>query len=772
MATEQVDATGSAEAVLPSSTDTKAGRDDLSSSKETKTKVGIEDIKKEEINEHENNTASTAPATSTASANDDDGNAETQHENNKKNWDNTSKKVVVHNVLKFLRAKELEKLVSSWLDGHDDLNIKIVKVKKPPRDNWVKVTLESEEMVEPFIKLINGDNNKDGEGEKNFRGKALFAKRAEEVDDEGNRKKRGRDGEGDGDGDGNENKRGRGIEERVLTAEEVRDAITPLWKMTYEEQLIMKWREMVKKCAMKIVKEVKDKFRTLEKEARRNPSNRNIIKLYDWVATKRAIEVEKPVPSPKMYKYRNKCEFTCGYHHYREEAKSKAENYHIDAAGDNVNMEANATETKDSSNDIESTNKVNKNGEDEAKTTIIRKKPAAGFLAGGWQGGVHPPHCLQNMPDWSCGLADIINEFHATSPIPPYDSKVHRGIWRTFTIRCSLRTKKCMVIVLHAPASGGVGAKEDGSDDYSNVFDREKKRLINMLTEGLIPMPKRIFPENHMYDEAKEEKNAANDVGIRVTSIFFQEYEGLSHPSPEHPVQHAFGKKSLEEKLGQCTFQISPGAFFQTNTEGAEKLYDIVVDRIREVTDDPEKTLMFDVCCGTGTIGLTCLKEGVVGRLVGVDISEPAIADAEVNAEKNGYAPDKPSDKKSITRFVASRAENVLADEMKIIPKSTPIVAVVDPARDGLHGTVVKTLRMNEKIQRLVYVSCNPTGTLVRDGGMLCAPPTKRYPGRPFKVTMAQPVDMFPLTSHCEMVMTFDRMSVEEYNKCHSKKDG
>lgn len=280
--------------------------------------------------------------------------------------------------------------------------------------------------------------------------------------------------------------------------------------------------------------------RILEKEAKRNPSNRNIVKLYDWVATKRAIEVEKPVPSPKMYKYRNKCEFTCGYHHYREEAKSKAENDHIDAAGDDVNMESNASEKKQSSNDIESTNKVKKNGVDEAKTTIIRKKPAAGFLAGGWQGGVHPPHCLQNMPDWSCGLADIINEFHSTSPIPPYDSKVHRGIWRTFTIRCSLRTKECMVIVLHAPASGGVGAKEDGSDDYSNVFDMEKERLVNMLTKGLIPKPKRFFPENHVYDDATEENNAANDVGIRVTSIFFQEYEGLSHPSPEHPVQVSY----------------------------------------------------------------------------------------------------------------------------------------------------------------------------------------------------------------------------------------
>lgn len=176
-----------------------------------------------------------------------------------------------------------------------------------------------------------------------------------------------------------------------------------------------------------------------------------------------------------------------------------------------------------------------------------------------------------------------------------------------------------------------------------------------------------------------------------------------------------------------------------------------MVDRIKEVTNDPEQTLLFDVCCGTGTIGLTCLKEGVVGRLVGVDISEPAIEDAKVNAEKNGYPSASSSEENPTTRFIASRAENVLADEMRNIPRSTPTVAVVDPARDGLHGNVVKTLRLTDKIDRLVYVSCNPTGTLVRDAAMLCAPPTKRYPGRPFKVTLSQPVDMFPLTSHCKL---------------------
>lgn len=191
--------------------------------------------------------------------------------------------------------------------------------------------------------------------------------------------------------------------------------------------------------------------------------------------------------------------------------------------------------------------------------------------------------------------------------------------------------------------------------------------------------------------------------------------------------KHVFGKTCLEEKLGQCTFQISPGAFFQTNTLGAEKLYSIVVERIKEVTKDPKQTLLVDVCCGTGTIGLTCLKEGVVGKLVGVDIAKPAIADAKINAGKNGYTTDNAdtNNNESLTRFIASPAEKVLAEEMKLIPNNTPVVAVVDPARDGLHGTVVQTIRKNEKIERLVYVSCNPTGTLVRDAAMLCAPPTK-----------------------------------------------
>lgn len=200
-------------------------------------------------------------------------------------------------------------------------------------------------------------------------------------------------------------------------------------------------------------------------------------------------------------------------------------------------------------------------------------------------------------------------------------------------------------------------------------------------------------------------------------------------------------------------------------------LYALAVDKVREASSqgDPANTLLFDVCCGTGTIGLTCMAEGVVGRVIGVDISIPAIKDAETNAKVNGFTNvDDDDTKLNKTRFVAGRAEQVLGREIYHATKEsvkTTFVAVVDPAREGLHSDVVKAIRCNEQIKRLVYVSCNPTGSLVRDAALFCAPPTKRYPGAAFKITSASPVDMFPLTNHCEMVMTFDRLDANEMKK-------
>ncbi|KAI2512310.1 RNA methyltransferase [Fragilaria crotonensis] len=450
---------------------------------------------------------------------------------------------------------------------------------------------------------------------------------------------------------------------------------------------------MIKKSAMRICSETKKKFLSLQKEAKRN-SNVKPVEMYAWLNSKRSIAVNDVIASPQKHAYRNKNEFTFGYR----------------------------TETLETDGQV-------------------KQIPSTGFLAAGWSGGVSRPHICTNVPWEACAVADIVEEFLQTSPIPPYDSKTHCGLWRVLTIRSSKRTKECMVIIQHAPPTGGLGVAE--KQDFSNVFESEQQRLVKLLVERDLPMPERTVDVEEQH------------FPLRVTSIFFQEYDGLSTPPPEHPVQHAYGKMCMTEQLGDCKFQISPGAFFQVNTECAELLYQIVVDNIKEVC--PSDSLLLDVCCGTGSIGLTCMKQGAVSTVVGVDISEPAISDANANAKLNGLEQN--------VRFIASKAEAVMGHEtnkLKSRGKEHSVVAVVDPAREGLHQDVIRSIRMTETIQRLVYVSCNPTGSLIQDAAILCAPPSKRFKGRAFRPTFAQPVDMFPLSDHCEMVMVFDRMTDED----------
>jgi tRNA (uracil-5-)-methyltransferase len=650
--------------------------------------------------------------------------------------DNTSKKVIVYNIAKFTKEYEIKKLVKQWLEGTD---IECVKTKKPPRQNWLVLTLSKEEMVDQLINILNDGRHM------NKKGGLLRAQRASDRAE-----KRGRD-----DGDGNGARKRMKRDDYVKTADEVRDAVTPLWRSTYEEQLKLKTRNMIFKSLSKITKEINGKVRMLKKDKSRQQCKRaNDDSSFDWLKGKNPIRLDPISKAPKLFEYRNKSELTFGYRHSYvdeqcEETKPTSEN-----SNDNtVETEQKTSEIEEGGDDAEETEKKRK----------IIKTPVVGFMAGGWAGGASSPHVASNIPDIVCGIADIVNEFLRDSPIPPYTSSDHQGIWRFITIRSSDRTKQCMIVICHAPATGGAGARSDGSDDYSAVFESEKQRLIKMLTEK-IPMPKRELagPGTESKDETKEKKEEYCD--YKVTSLFFQEFDGLSNPKPEHPVQHAYGKTFLEERLLQCTFQISPGAFFQVTTEGAENLYQIVVDKLKEVTKNPKDTLLFDVCCGTGTIGLTCMKEGAVGKVVGIDISEPAIKDAIINAEKNGYTGTD-----GCAKFVASRAEKAMYGEIKRAGYSTPMVAVVDPAREGLHRDVLKALRDEKRINRIIYVSCNPTGSLVKDAGSLCSPETKKFSGKPFKITSAQPVDMFPLTDHCEMVMVFDRISEEELNGDKSK---
>jgi tRNA (uracil-5-)-methyltransferase len=84
------------------------------------------------------------------------------------------------------------------------------------------------------------------------------------------------------------------------------------------------------------------------------------------------------------------------------------------------------------------------------------------------------------------------------------------------------------------------------------------------------------------------------------------------------------------------------------------------------------------------------------------------------------------------------------------------IVGIVDPARAGLHPTVTKALRNCFELKRLVYISCNPTKVPIHLRKLL-GKASKKFLHKPFKITKILPVDLFPHTPHCELVLLLER---------------
>ncbi|KAG2765485.1 hypothetical protein JG687_00016449 [Phytophthora cactorum] len=344
-------------------------------------------------------------------------------------------------------------------------------------------------------------------------------------------------------------------------------------------------------------------------------------------------------------------------------------------------------------------------------------KPCVGFRLGLFREGSvvvsKPDECI-NVSQEMKEVCAVMQNILETSDVPVYNVNTKSGVWRVLTVRQSVSTRELMVMVQVNPAT-------KTSEERAAVKDLVVKRLT-------------------------DESNS-----FKITSIYVQEYDGLSAPSDNDPVEHVFGKTKLEEHLLGMRFSVSPNAFFQVNTRGAEKLYSLV----KQYANADEHTLLYDVCCGTGTIGI-CASKGV-GKVVGIEICKPATDDAEVNAVLN--------DVKNVS-FVNSKAEDVMKGLLQKKRDESEkhlnrVVAIVDPPRAGLHHQVLRALRACPPVERIVYVSCNPTNSLVRDAVTLCGPSTKSIQGQAFEPVHAVPVDMFPHTPHCEMIIVFDRVKTE-----------
>ncbi len=219
-------------------------------------------------------------------------------------------------------------------------------------------------------------------------------------------------------------------------------------------------------------------------------------------------------------------------------------------------------------------------------------------------------------------------------------------------------------------------------------------------------------------------------LGSSLSGVLWTRSKSVAETTAGGETELVWGEAKLPERLGELDLQISAEAFFQTNTEMAAKLYDVVVEFA--ALEGWER--VYDLYSGIGTIALTLAPRA--GELWGIELIEPAVADAIAGARANG-----------ITKASFFAGDVRLALRELLERAGRPDVLVVDPPRAGLSKKVVHRI-VEASPKRIVYVSCNPT-TL--------APNAAELVEAGWTLKKVRPVDMFPQTHHIECVALLER---------------
>ncbi|MGL5150288.1 MAG: 23S rRNA (uracil(1939)-C(5))-methyltransferase RlmD [Clostridium sp.] len=219
----------------------------------------------------------------------------------------------------------------------------------------------------------------------------------------------------------------------------------------------------------------------------------------------------------------------------------------------------------------------------------------------------------------------------------------------------------------------------------------------------------------------------SKDYNGELISVLHTENNSFSDAVIPEKVNLLYGKDFITESLLGLKFKISPFSFFQTNTKGAESLYSIV----REYMGNADNKVVFDLYCGTGTIGQIVAPNA--SKVVGIELIEEAVEAAKENAKLNGL----------------SNCEFKAGDVAEIIKSVTdvPDIIILDPPRSGVHPKALDyVIKFDAK--EIIYVSCNPK-SLVNDLSVLVE--------AGYVVERTRVKDMFPNTPHGETVVKLSK---------------
>jgi 23S rRNA (uracil1939-C5)-methyltransferase len=288
---------------------------------------------------------------------------------------------------------------------------------------------------------------------------------------------------------------------------------------------------------------------------------------------------------------------------------------------------------------------------------------------------------LQNEP--TNKIRNLLREYTTEHNLPYYDFRAHTGYMRNLMIRVSTTGEVLVNLVLN-------------EDDEAT-----RRPMLAYLLKEVPEISTLCYTINTKWND----------------SIYDLEVHTFS------------GKGFITEKLEEYTFNISPKSFFQTNTTQAENLYRIT----RDFAGLTGKEVVYDLYCGTGSIGIFCSKNA--HKIIGIELVEQAIEDAKLNAAQNNI---------DHALFFAGDVSTICTDSF-FAEHGKPDVIITDPPRAGMSEKLVQQL-LKMRAPKIVYVSCNPA-TQARDLALLTVD---------YTISRMRPVDMFPHTHHIENVVLLE----------------
>ncbi|CIQ70553.1 23S rRNA (uracil(1939)-C(5))-methyltransferase RlmD [Streptococcus pneumoniae] len=284
-------------------------------------------------------------------------------------------------------------------------------------------------------------------------------------------------------------------------------------------------------------------------------------------------------------------------------------------------------------------------------------------------------------------LRDLLRRFD----LKPYDEKEQSGLIRNLVVRRGHYSGQIMVVL---------------------VTTRPKVFRVDQLIEQVIKQ----FPEIVSVMQNINDQN--------TNAIFGKEWRTL------------YGQDYITDQMLGNDFQIAGPAFYQVNTEMAEKLYQTAIDFGELKKDD----VVIDAYSGIGTIGLSVAKH--VKEVYGVELIPEAVENSKKNAQLDNI---------SNAHYVCDTAENAMKNWLK--DGIQPTVILVDPPRKGLTESFIKASAQTGA-DRIAYISCN-VATMARD--------IKLYQELGYELKKVQPVDLFPQTHHVETVALLSKLDVDKH---------